>query len=187
MFKTKAWFVAAMVTVIASAYSYSSNAKELVVAAASNPGGLAVFVAQDKGFFAKNGVDVKVEIRNTGSALLMAAPSPPAIKVSVAASAPAMPPETGESIRARCLVAACSWMYSVVTRSVVDESTMMVWDPTASITASSSTSTSRTSFPVGSMVITMSASFAAAGFDPAAITPPATAREAAQKCQIPTR
>ncbi len=69
MFKTKAWFVAAMVTVIASAYSYSSNAKELVVAAASNPGGLAVFVAQDKGFFAKNGVDVKVEIRNTGSAL----------------------------------------------------------------------------------------------------------------------
>tara|TARA_B100000029_G_scaffold516806_1_gene634696 strand:+ start:6774 stop:7787 length:1014 start_codon:yes stop_codon:yes gene_type:complete len=69
MFKTKAWFVAAMVTVIASAYSYSSNAKELVVAAASNPGGLAVFVAQDKGFFSKNGVDVKVEIRNTGSAL----------------------------------------------------------------------------------------------------------------------
>ena len=28
-----------------------------------------MFVAQDKGFFAKNGVDVKVEIRNTGSEL----------------------------------------------------------------------------------------------------------------------
>lgn len=46
-----------------------ANAQELVVGAAGNPGGLAVFVAQEKGFFAKNGVDVKVEIRNTGSEL----------------------------------------------------------------------------------------------------------------------
>lgn len=46
-----------------------ASAKELVVGAAGNPGGLVVFVAQEKGFFAKNGVDVKVEIRNTGAEL----------------------------------------------------------------------------------------------------------------------
>lgn len=46
-----------------------ASAAELVVGAAGNVGGLAVFVAQEKGFFAKNGVDVKVEIRNTGSEL----------------------------------------------------------------------------------------------------------------------
>lgn len=46
-----------------------ANAQDLVVGAAGNVGGMAVFVAQEKGFFAKNGVDVKVEIRNTGSEL----------------------------------------------------------------------------------------------------------------------
>ncbi|CAN0573171.1 unnamed protein product, partial [Laminaria digitata] len=48
------------------AFSNVASAQELVVGAAGNPGGLAVFVAQEKGFFAANGVDVKVEIRNTG-------------------------------------------------------------------------------------------------------------------------
>lgn len=51
------------------ALSNAANAQDLVVAAAGNPGGLAVFVAQEKGFFSKNGVDVKVEIRNTGAEL----------------------------------------------------------------------------------------------------------------------
>lgn len=51
------------------ALSNTASAQDLVVGAAGNPGGLAVFVAQEKGFFAKNGVDVKVEIRNTGSEL----------------------------------------------------------------------------------------------------------------------
>jgi ABC-type nitrate/sulfonate/bicarbonate transport system substrate-binding protein len=51
------------------ALSNTASAQNLVVGAAGNPGGLAVFVAQEKGFFAKNGVDVKVEIRNTGSEL----------------------------------------------------------------------------------------------------------------------
>lgn len=46
-----------------------ASAADLVVGAAGNVGGLAVFTAQEKGFFAKNGVDVKVEIRNTGSEL----------------------------------------------------------------------------------------------------------------------
>ena len=41
----------------------------VVIGAAGNTGGLAIFVAQDKGIFSKNGVDVKVEIRNTGSEL----------------------------------------------------------------------------------------------------------------------
>ena len=51
------------------ALSNTASAGDLVVAAAGNPGGLVVFVAQEKGFFAKNGVDVKVEIRNTGKEL----------------------------------------------------------------------------------------------------------------------
>lgn len=47
----------------------AAGAEPLVLGAASNLGGFAVLVAQEKGFFAKNGVDVKVEIRNTGSEL----------------------------------------------------------------------------------------------------------------------
>ncbi len=43
--------------------------KELRVGAASNIGGMIVFVAQDKGFFAKHGLDAKVVVRNTGAAL----------------------------------------------------------------------------------------------------------------------
>ena len=46
-----------------------AHADPIVVGAASNLGGFAVLVAQEKGYFAKNGVDVKVEVRNTGSEL----------------------------------------------------------------------------------------------------------------------
>jgi hypothetical protein len=44
-----------------------AHAETIVVGAASNLGGFAVLVAQEKGFFAKNGIDAKIEIRNTGS------------------------------------------------------------------------------------------------------------------------
>lgn len=47
----------------------SATANELKVGAASNIGGMIVFIAQDKGFFAKHGLDAKVVVRNTGSAL----------------------------------------------------------------------------------------------------------------------
>jgi sulfonate transport system substrate-binding protein len=47
----------------------ASAQKTLRVGAASNMGGLIVFVAQDKGFFNKHGLDAKVEIRNTGPEL----------------------------------------------------------------------------------------------------------------------
>jgi len=36
------------------------------VGAVNNTGGLVVFVAVDKGFFAKHGLDAKVVVRNTG-------------------------------------------------------------------------------------------------------------------------
>ena len=45
------------------------QAQSVNVGAAANVGGLIVFVAQAKGFFAKNGVDAKVVTRNTGPAL----------------------------------------------------------------------------------------------------------------------
>lgn len=45
------------------------SAQEIKVGAASNVGGMIVFVAQDKGFFAKHGLDAKVIVRNTGAAL----------------------------------------------------------------------------------------------------------------------
>lgn len=69
MFKFRTGFIAAAAVIGLAASGVTASAQELVVGAASNPGGLAVFVAQDKGIFAKNGVDVKVEIRNTGSEL----------------------------------------------------------------------------------------------------------------------
>ncbi len=47
----------------------AASATELKVGAASNIGGMIVFIAQDKGFFAKHGLDAKVVVRNTGSAL----------------------------------------------------------------------------------------------------------------------
>lgn len=46
-----------------------ASAQDLRVGAATNLGGMVVFVAQDKGFFAKNGLDAKVVTRNSGPAL----------------------------------------------------------------------------------------------------------------------
>ena len=47
----------------------SVQAADIKVGAASNVGGMIVFVAQGKGFFAKHGLNAKVVVRNTGSAL----------------------------------------------------------------------------------------------------------------------
>jgi ABC-type nitrate/sulfonate/bicarbonate transport system substrate-binding protein len=69
LFKSLKYLAIAAVALPFVATANTASAQDLVVAAAGNPGGLAVFVAQEKGFFAKNGVDVKVEIRNTGGEL----------------------------------------------------------------------------------------------------------------------
>jgi ABC-type nitrate/sulfonate/bicarbonate transport system substrate-binding protein len=47
--------------------SLAAKAQDFKVGVVGNVGALAVFVAVEKGFFAKNGIDVKVEIRNTGA------------------------------------------------------------------------------------------------------------------------
>ena len=57
----------AAVTMIAGAVQV--QAQQVNVGAAANVGGLIVFVAQAKGFFAKNGVNAKVVTPNTGPAL----------------------------------------------------------------------------------------------------------------------
>ena len=59
----------ALVALPLMALAPSAMAQDLRVGAATNVGGMVVFVAQDKGFFAKNGVDAKVVTRNTGPAL----------------------------------------------------------------------------------------------------------------------
>tara|TARA_B100000315_G_scaffold123899_1_gene113895 strand:+ start:2642 stop:3631 length:990 start_codon:yes stop_codon:yes gene_type:complete len=61
-----------MALVAAAAFTVagaSSHAADIKVGAASNVGGMIVFVAQGKGFFAKHGLNAKVVVRNTGSAL----------------------------------------------------------------------------------------------------------------------
>lgn len=62
-----------MAAVAAAGLTAASSAAQaqidIVVGAASNVGGMIVFVAQGKGFFAKNGLNATVEVRNTGSAL----------------------------------------------------------------------------------------------------------------------
>ena len=52
-----------------SAAGLASAAPTLNLGAASNNGGMVVFVGVDKGFFAKNGLDAKVVVRNTGAQL----------------------------------------------------------------------------------------------------------------------
>ena len=59
----------ALVALPLMALAPSAITQDLRVGAATNVVGMVVFVAQDKGFFAKNGVDAKVVTRNTGPAL----------------------------------------------------------------------------------------------------------------------
>ncbi len=61
--------MAAVAAVPMMAAAMTANAQTVNVGAAANVGGLIVFVAQAKGFFAANGIDAKVVTRNTGGAL----------------------------------------------------------------------------------------------------------------------
>lgn len=54
---------------VAAASNYAQAQQDISVGAASNLGGMIVFVAQGKGFFAKHDLNAKVEVRNTGAAL----------------------------------------------------------------------------------------------------------------------
>ncbi len=65
-------FNSLIATVALTVLAFASPAQAqntLRVGAAGNMGGMIVFVAQDKGFFSKHGLDAKVEIRNTGPEL----------------------------------------------------------------------------------------------------------------------
>ena len=61
--------VPALAAVLLFAAGSTLEAQTLRVGAAANVGGLIVFVAQDKGIFAKHGIDAKVVTRNTGAQL----------------------------------------------------------------------------------------------------------------------
>ena len=61
--------VSALAAVLLFAAGSTLEAQTLRVGAAANVGGLIVFVAQDKGIFAKHGIDAKVVTRNTGAQL----------------------------------------------------------------------------------------------------------------------
>lgn len=61
--------VLALLAVPMIAIGAPALAQDLRVGAATNVGGMVVFVAQDKGFFAKNGIDAKVVTRSSGPAL----------------------------------------------------------------------------------------------------------------------
>src|SRR5260370_7624860 len=52
-----------------TARAADAQAPTFNVGAVNNTGGLVVFVAVDKGFFAKQGLDAKVVVRNTGPEL----------------------------------------------------------------------------------------------------------------------
>ncbi len=62
-------FMAFVATATFTVAGASVQAADIKVGAASNVGGMIVFVAQGKGFFAKHGLNAKVVVRNTGSAL----------------------------------------------------------------------------------------------------------------------
>jgi ABC-type nitrate/sulfonate/bicarbonate transport system substrate-binding protein len=65
----KKFLATAAAMAIAIPITTGASAQDLRVGAATNVGGMVVFVAQDKGFFAKNGVDAKVVTRSSGPAL----------------------------------------------------------------------------------------------------------------------
>ena len=61
--------IPALAAIMLLAAGPGAEAAPLKVGAAANVGGLIVFVAQDKGIFAKHGIDAKVITRNTGAQL----------------------------------------------------------------------------------------------------------------------
>ena len=69
MYKSLNRLIPAVAGIALLAAGSVAEAAPLKVGAAANVGGLIVFVAQDKGIFAKHGIDAKVVTRNTGAAL----------------------------------------------------------------------------------------------------------------------
>ena len=69
LFKTLRRFMPSVVAVPLLVAGLAASAQTVNVGAAGNVGGMIVFVAQAKGFFAKNGIDAKVVTRQTGGAL----------------------------------------------------------------------------------------------------------------------
>lgn len=67
--KTRYGFIPAIAAVALLGAGTAYAAPKLRVGAASNTGGMIVFVAVDKGIFAKNGIDAKVVVRNSGPQL----------------------------------------------------------------------------------------------------------------------
>src|SRR5438552_3865482 len=92
-----------------------------------------------------------------GCARANACALPPTMKVSVAACAPATPPETGASSIARPLLSAAPATARAVSTSIVEQSISKVPGTALATTPSSPRYTSRTSWPLGSIVIITSA------------------------------
>ena len=101
--------------------------------------------------------------------------SPPIMKVSVAAFAPLMPPETGASTKRKPAAAAASCRAWAEAMSIVEESTSSVRVSAWARTPSSPRYTARACSPLGSMVKTTSAPSTASAMLPAGLTPPASA------------
>lgn len=109
---------------------------------------------------------------SSGSAFAKAASAPPAMKVSVPALAPPVPPETGASTDRQPCASARAWALRALSTSTVEESISSV---PAGSAAASCVQTSTTCRPAGSMVMTTSAPSAAARAEPATVIPSARA------------
>src|SRR5882672_1892274 len=110
-----------------------------------------------------------------GRAAAKAFSLPPTIKVSVAASAPATPPDTGASRASKPALAAAAWTTRAVSTSMVEQTMSSVPGPARPMMPSAPRYTPRTCWPAGSMVMTMSAPPIAAPRSAAAAAPAATA------------
>ena len=110
----------------------------------------------------------------TGFARANTSSLPPIMKVSVAASAPAVPPETGASRKAR---PASALSLCTVAMSMVELSIRIAPGALAAAAPPGASSASRTCWPAGSMVMTNSAPCAASAAEPA-VAPPSAAKAA---------
>src|SRR5262249_20517090 len=112
---------------------------------------------------------------NSGSALAKVALSPPHMKVSVAASAPATPPDTGASSMAMPRSAAAACTARALSTSMVELSINTAPASAAAITPAPR-NTLRTLAPTGSMVTTKSTPLAASSTEVALLAPDCTTK-----------
>ena len=105
---------------------------------------------------------------NNGAARVNAAPLPPAIKVSVPAVAPPIPPETGASTANNAAAVASIATLRAVSTSTVEQSTNPVF---FAITGMISAATLRRIVPFGNIVMTASCPAAASTAVPAMVMP----------------